>query len=926
MKLLRFGVPRLTWALMAFAALLGGCFNDSVESRISSGKSYVDRGEFASAVIEFKGALQKDGQSAEARFLLGQALLSNGDPVSALIELNKAGELKVADDKVVPLVARAFLLTGQPKNVTDRYGDKQLSDPMAQAELKSTIAQAWSALGSLDRAEQALAQSLSANPNHTGSLVLKARLLAGKGNLDEAAAIATALLARSPGDVEVLQLQGEFLWHLKGDPRGAETSFLKALSIDKKYIPAHSSLIKLSLQQKDIPGMKAGVERLKRVFPNHPQTRFVEAQLAYLERDYKKARELTQVLMQAAPNHAGTLLLAATIEIQSGSLLQAETFLIKAIGIDPQQVSPRQLLANTYLKLGQPFNALQTLKPVLERPNTDPESMAMAAEAYMQSGEIAKAEAMFRRADQSTPNDPRIQSALALTKISRGEAEIGLRELASVAANDKGQFADLALISTRLARNELDQALSAANSLIEKSPEGVTALTMRARVHVAQGELASARKDLEKALAIDASYFPAAFSLADIDLKQNKAEDAKRRFQAMLTKDPRAFRAAIALADLNDRVGAPPSAALEVMANAIKASPSEPSLRLWLVARHLRNKDTRAALDAAQAGSAAVPGNQELLDALGRAQLASGDLQQAVNTFRRLAGANPQSAVPHLRLNDAYTAMRNKSAADTSLKKALSLQPDLPEAQRRLVEAALSDNRPKEALSIARDMQKQRPRDPTGYLFEAELQRRLKNTDAAIAALTTGTQQTQSTQLAIRLHAALVEAGRIAAADRFAATWERENPTDLRFDSHLAEFAIVSKNDPDALKRLMRIVDRQPTNVVALNNLAMTLLESGTTGALPYAEKANSLRPNQPALMDTLARALTAENQVARALEVQKLAVERAPEDLGIRLTFAKIALKAGERELARAELEKLKRQGVRFSGQAEVTALLKSI
>ena len=127
-------------ALLACSALLSACFGDSPESRIASGKKYLEKNDAAAAVIEFKSALQKNDQSAEARLLLGKALLSNSEPVAATIELNKARALKISDDEVVPLLARASLLSGEPKKVVELYSDVQLSGPAANADLKSTIA------------------------------------------------------------------------------------------------------------------------------------------------------------------------------------------------------------------------------------------------------------------------------------------------------------------------------------------------------------------------------------------------------------------------------------------------------------------------------------------------------------------------------------------------------------------------------------------------------------------------------------------------------------------------------------------------------------------------------------------------------------------------------------------------------------------
>ena len=917
---------RRTLAVVVCSTLLSACVNNDPEARIAAGKKYLDRSEFGSAVIEFKGALQKNDQSPEARLLLGKALLSNGDPVAAAIELNKASALKVPDDQVIPSLARALLLGGQASKLTGLYAETRLADPAAIADLKLTLALAWSITGNRELTEKALAQSIAANPEYTAARVLQARLLASDGKFDQAGDVVSQALGRTPRDLEALQLQAELLWHVKGMKKEAEKIFLEILAVDKKNVAAHSSLISMSLQGNDIPGMRAGVQRLKAVLPRHPQTRFVEAQLAFVERDFKKARELAQILMQSAPEHLGTLLLAASIELQDGSLLQAESLLSKAIRIDPKAATPRQLLAKTHLRSGQPSKALQVLRPLIEAKGADIETIAMAAEALLQTGDIGRSESLFRQAEKANPDDPRLKSASALARISLGQVEAGMNDLANIAASDKSSFADLALISTRLSRNEFDQALVAANGLLKKSPENTAALTMRARVHAARDDLASARTDLAKALSLEPAYFPAASLLAAIDFKQGKPDDAKRRLQSILSKDPRAYPAAIALADLGDKVGDPPTFALGVLADAIKASPSESSLRLRLVDHHLRNKDTRAALDAAQAGSAAAPESQELLDALGRAQMATGDLQQAINTFRRLAGANPQSALPHLRLSDAYSAMRNRAAAETSLKKALSLQPELPEAQRRLVNSALADNRPKDALVVAREIQKQRPRDEAGYLMEGDIHLRMKNTDAAIAAFNAGVLRTKSTPIAIQLHATLINSGKVAAANHFASTWEKEGNSDTRFDAHLASLAILRRNDAEAVKRLTRVVAAQPGNPVATNNLAMLLLDTGAAGALEYAEKANSLLPNQPAFMDTWARALAVANQLPKALEMQKSAVSRAPEELSLRLTLAKIALKAGDKELARSELEKLKKQGARFAGQAEVSALLKSI
>ena len=78
--------------------------------------------------------------------------------------------------------------------------------------------------------------------------------------------------------------------------------------------------------------------------------------------------------------------------------------------------------------------------------------------------------------------------------------------------------------------------------------------------------------------------------------------------------------------------------------------------------------------------------------------------------------------------------------------------------------------------------------------------------------------------------------------------------------------------------------------------------------------------------MDTLATALAAEKQVPRALELQKQAVERSPDDGSLRMNLAKLYLQADQKGMARSELEKLERMGRKYPNQDEVGKMLKSL
>lgn len=198
--------------------------------------------------------------------------------------------------------------------------------------------------------------------------------------------------------------------------------------------------------------------------------------------------------------------------------------------------------------------------------------------------------------------------------------------------------------------------------------------------------------------------------------------------------------------------------------------------------------------------------------------------------------------------------------------------------------------------------------------------------DAALASLRAASARTPDTETTVRLHAVLLELGRKGEADALSQGWLGKNPKDVTFLSYMAGTATRLKDWAGAEKLYHQILALQPKDVVANNDLAWALMNQKKPGALPFAEAANKLSPNNPALMDTLAVAMADAGQVDKALELQKKVVDMAPQLMEAKLNLARIAIKSGNKALARSELEKLTYEGDKFPLQAEVQQLLRSI
>ena len=461
-------------------------------------------------------------------------------------------------------------------------------------------------------------------------------------------------------------------------------------------------------------------------------------------------------------------------------------------------------------------------------------------------GESATAESLYVRAAKLRPDDPKIKTALALAQFAKGEDQTALNTLESIAATDKGTVADLALISTRLRRKETDLALKAIEVLAQKTPDSPAPSNLRGRVLVERGEFAEARKNFEAALLKDPAFVAAAAGLANLDLRDKKPAEAQKRFADVLKANPRRTEASLALAELQLQGGAKRADVTPVYEAAIKASTGDASARVALVNHLLAANDGKAALSAAQQAASAMPGTPEVLDALGRAQQVTGEPNQALATFGKLAALIPKSPQPHIHSANVHLANKNPVVAMLSLRRALEIDPRSTEAQRLLMSVALSLKRPQDALDVAKTIQLQLPRDAAGFAFAGDVEAEQGHWDRAAAAYQQGVGKDNAGNLPSRTHLALKAAKQAVAAERFAEQWMKDHPRDSGFQFYLGDAAMAEGRLALAESRYEKVLAVQPQNAFALNNMAYLRLLQKKPGGRALAEKACAMLPDNP--------------------------------------------------------------------------------
>lgn len=619
------------------------------------------------------------------------------------------------------------------------------------------------------------------------------------------------------------------------------------------------------------------------------------------------------------------MLLAGAVQYSLGSMPQAEQHLKTYLEHDPDNLYARKLLGSTLMKSGQTQSAINTLSAALKDGQQDVQLLALIGEAYMQAGDYSRATDYFSRASVLAPKAAELHTALGLSKLAQGENERATSEMeTAVKLDTRSLQPGIMLTMTQLRLQQYERALTAAKALEKGQPDNPLVHNLKGAAYLGKKDFAGARASFEKALFLDAGNFPAAVNLAQLDIQENKPDLAKKRFERMLEKDKKNLQVMTALSSLAASQGN----SKEATAWLEKASQENPDAlepSLQLIAHYLRSGQKQQALSLADKLKGSNSGNPAFLESLAQAQLGNNDLPSALETYLKLAAVKPDSVTAQLHIAATYLAMKNSSDAEVALKRALVLQPDNLDAQLAMASVETDRGNHELAIEIARQIQKNNSKSPTGYELEGNLWMQKNKPERAAKAYEQAYAIGPNGALVAKLHTALKQAGKESTADSRLKQWLKAHPLDVAALMYQAGLYLDEKQNKLAIEQYQLILKQAPNLVAALNNLAWLYQQEKDSRALEYAEKANRLAPDSPATLDTLGWILMEQGNTARGLSTLEKATNLAPKDMEIRYHLATGYIKAGDKSKARRELELILSNGS-SSKTEEASALLKRL
>ena len=336
------------------------------------------------------------------------------------------------------------------------------------------------------------------------------------------------------------------------------------------------------------------------------------------------------------------------------------------------------------------------------------------------------------------------------------------------------------------------------------------------------------------------------------------------------------------------------------------AKSAAPYLGLAEVA--LRRGQTTVAGDHLKKALELAPATASIHTAWGAYLYSTRELPEAEMALRKATALDPSLVVAHIQLGDLYlVGFRKFDAAIAEYRTALKLSPNHAGAHYALGLALVTKGDPKgesellEAIKLA-------PRNPLGYhtigRFYSQQQRYDQALDAFGAAL----------KVFPDFAAPHVERGNIFAAkgddDRALVEYAKAQEKDPKRSVGFTNIGMVHQRRAqwaEAEKAYLSAIRVEPTNAVALNNLAWMAADRKVklTEALAWATKAVSLAPDVAEFHGTLGWVYRARGDFAKAEQTLTKAANMKPERAAVVYTLARLHLEQGKTAPAVAALKR---------------------
>lgn len=890
--------------------------------------SRYERKDLPGAIIQLKNAIQADQKMLAAHVLLGKALLASGNPVGAEVEFDESLRQGVSRAEVLPLLGQAYLAQGKYDTLLERVTPDGLPPPQ-QVEVFVLRANAQAEKGDIAAALKTLDEARVLDPRSVSVRLGQATISVGRGDLAQASKLVDEALSLAPNDAAAWNMRGS-LQQSTGDRQGALASYAKASALSTEYLDPRVARAGILVDLGRLDEADRELAAIKEIAPIEPRASYLRAAIATRRGDRGAAKTaLEEITNQLDPvpaailaNKKQMLLLNALAHYDLGHQEKATDKLTILLRRYPGDAAATKLLARVYLDAGNHAGAALLLEPLRRSSPNDPRVLSLLATAYMQEGNYRAASELLDQAVRYSGGAADILTDFGISLAGSGKGEQAIEQLRQAWAKDPKQTRTGMILATLYLRaGQPKKALEVVATLAKNEPSNLAVLNMLGVVRVASGDRAGGRKAYEQVLARNPGYLGAILNLCALDEAEGKPDAARQRLLGLLKTDEKNVEAMMEMASIEEKANR-----YDEAARWLDKARVDPKAAITAGTRlaelRLRTGALDQALTVAKDVLLRAPENLAALGLVARVQMSKGDTNSARQTLADMARYANYDPAAQFEVARLQVAAGNDSGAAYSLDKALSTQADFLPA---LVLRTEIEIRQREFAKAEQQIKQIGERSGGGAValrLQGDLAMARGQQAAALAAYGSALKKDDGVDMALRLYRAHVAAGDLAKGVAFLDKWQKSHPDNVVVLRTIGDADRQLGNLAAARTAYEKILKLKPDDGQVWNNLALTAAAQNDKAASGFAERAYALRPNDPAVIDTLGWLLYRQGQVDRGLALLRDARLRNSTDPEIRYHLAAALAKSGRRTEAREEVAEALKISASFPGNEDARKL----
>ncbi len=774
----------------------------------------------------------------------------------------------------------------------------------SQINVYQAEAELFAAQDKIEEAITNLQQTIEKFPEASGPVKYLAALLDSQGNKDACVEVITKALARI--DEQSVQRELNLLLAALYTRWNEKDKAYEQLEMIAKKFPDDITIKRNLLLCEQVMGKPAQaqqiVDDIKKLEGNDGwQWRYEQARIWYLSDRFKEyypqvVTLLQKNLMNNPTDQLSRLLLAKSYE-KAGELQLAITTYREALTRSPENIQILTTLISSLYKIKEYDQADDLLKRIPKQSLQDPQLQRLQLQNYLRQGELDSASSILQDFVVGDPNNHEANLALALLNMQQAKYTEARELLNKLSANDpcsltiasaqiqlnlklekpqdalkvcdelinnlKNSSAYILRARTYAALNQSENCIKDLDSAISIEPENAQVWMVRSDYFASSGNKDKALEDIRKALSLDsenAQIQKRAIALLLTSNQPDMIREGKDIIEQALKKNPddvelRMYKANILLAE-----GTSPSInnARQILQEITQDNPEYSKAWLLLGEIAMKMEQAGTAMDYASRGLAYKPNDEDLLFLKARTEAVRSPVL-AVPTLKVLCDLNPNNTEAVSFLANTYVNTNEPAKSVSLLQNILT---KCNESNKRaynitLAAAMYKAGSREEALAKLNSLMSEVPEDPAPLLAQVYLLRDAKLwTELQEKALNWYQQHPEGNRVLSTIAGNLIsnesdDAKKVA--EEILRAIVKNNPKDTQSLYSLAVLLGMTGRSDEAADLYRKLLDIEPGNVVAINNLAWILCENQgqPQQALELAQKGLKQVPDYIDLVDT---------------------------------------------------------------------------